>query len=79
MNILFYAQVFDLTREQERTKQAEASKEQAQYHVYAEQQKRVRICTELPSASLLVDQPFSRLFIGSYGSQREQNRSSAMV
>ena len=37
------AQVFELTREQERTKQAEASKEQAQYQVYAEQQRRVRI------------------------------------
>ncbi|KAL3143353.1 hypothetical protein ABBQ38_002187 [Trebouxia sp. C0009 RCD-2024] len=32
--------VFELTREQERTKQAEASKEQAQYQVYAEQQRR---------------------------------------
>ena len=34
-------QVFELAREQERTKQAEASKEQAQYTVYAEQQRRV--------------------------------------
>ncbi len=38
------AQVFELTREQERTKQAEASKEEAQYKVYAEQQRKVRLC-----------------------------------
>ncbi len=37
------AQVFELTREQERTKQAEASKEEAQYKVYAEQQRKVRL------------------------------------
>ncbi len=34
-------QVFELTREQERTKQAEASKDEAQYKVYAEQQRKV--------------------------------------
>ncbi|KAA6424075.1 MAG: ATPase family AAA domain-containing 3-B-like [Trebouxia sp. A1-2] len=32
--------VFELTREQERTKQAEASKDEAQYKVYAEQQRK---------------------------------------
>ena len=33
-----------MTREQERTKQAEANKEEAQYKVYAEQQRKVRLC-----------------------------------
>ena len=36
-----YLQVFELTREQERTKQAEANKSEAQYKAYAEQEKKV--------------------------------------
>ena len=35
--------MFELTREQERTKQAEANKEEAQYKVYAEQQRKVSL------------------------------------
>ena len=42
----YMLQVFELTREQERTKQADASKEKAQYEAYAEQERKVSDCID---------------------------------